>query len=254
MTARLNGLNILITRAQAAAQSMIADIEYHGGQAFVAPVMTFQSLSLKDDEEKKIKELGQYQWVIWTSANGVRFFMEHLKHLSLSLPKKMKLAVVGEKTAKVLEDYGYSADFVPEVYTAEALAAGMRREPSDRVLLPVGKLAKDDLSKELRQLGFAVERVNIYDTLCNEAIKPRVHQLVLDNSINVVTFASPSAVRFFLILTQSLDMELFWQRVVIACIGEVTAAEVERHGLTAHIVSAQHTASALIQSIARYKR
>jgi len=254
MTENLNGLNILITRAQIAAQSMITDIERCGGQSLVAPVMTFQPLSLTTDEKQKMKKLEQYQWVMWTSANGVRFFMEHLKQLSLSLPKEMKFAVVGEKTARALKDYGYSADFIPEVYTAESLAEGMGQEPSVRILLPVGKLARDNLGEKLRKIGFSIERLNVYDTLCNEAIKPRLHRLILDNAIDVVTFASPSAVRFFLILTQSLDMKLFWQRVVVACIGKVTAEEVEHHGLTAHIVSAKHTASALLQAIARYKR
>ncbi|GGE42572.1 hypothetical protein GCM10011391_21720 [Pullulanibacillus camelliae] len=253
MTEGLNGLRILITRAQSAAQSMIADIEKRGGQALIAPVMTFQSLALTDNAQQKLKELGQYQWVMWTSANGVRFFMEHLKHLGLSLPSHVQLAAVGKKTAKALEEYGYATDFIPREYTAKALAAGMREEERGRVLLPLGRLAKDDLSETLTRLGFISERLNVYDTLCNEAIRPLLHQLILENRMDVVTFASPSAVRFFLTLIQPLDTTLFWKHVIIACIGEVTAEEVKRHGLTAQIIPKQYTASALIQSIAHYR-
>ncbi|GGH89064.1 uroporphyrinogen-III synthase [Pullulanibacillus pueri] len=252
MSGGLEGLKIINTRAIAVSKAFSAEIEAQGGTVIQAPVMTFQSLPLTPSSVAVLHELNSFDWIVWTSGNGVRFFMEQLKAFNITLPQQLNIAVVGSKTAQIIKNYGLQPDIIPSRFTAEMLAAAMQKKAKGRVLLPLGKMAKQELEIALQADGFETYRVNVYDTVCNEKVKPVLKQIIEANTADVVTFSSPSAVRFFCELTASLECSLFWERVAIACIGQVTAGEVVRQGLHPAIVPETYTASALIESIIHY--
>ncbi|MFC4618164.1 uroporphyrinogen-III synthase [Camelliibacillus cellulosilyticus] len=248
------GKRILITRARAASASMMARIEALGGEAVSVPVIAFKPLALSETEARLLKNAAAFDWVVVTSANGVRFLQKQLERLEARLDG-VKVAAVGSKTAETLKKIGVTPSLIPDIYTANGLAeAFIKKDGASTLLLVLGKKARTTLEDRLAKAGFHPTRVDVYDTVKKEKSASLVQDAVQSSAIDVVTFASPTAVDFFLALADGLDLAPFWRRTKIACIGTVTAQHVKSKGLCPVIVPKTFTASALVDAIAEYYR
>ncbi|WP_143287073.1 uroporphyrinogen-III synthase [Caenibacillus caldisaponilyticus] len=248
----LAGRTILLTRERNASRQMAELIAARGGEALIAPVMKFAPAPLSAAALNCIRGVNGFDWIVLTSANGVRYFFDVLSAQRLEIVGP-KFAVVGQKTAEALERRGIKPDLIPDDFTAEKLADRMAaQQEKGQVLLALGTLAKDDLERRLREAGYEVARVDVYQTVLNEAAKPIVQTVVAEAAVDAVVFASPSAIRFFMSMADGLDQRAFWRRAAVACIGPVTADAARAHGLTPSIVPATYTAHALIQGVEQY--
>lgn len=253
MPGPLYGKRILLTREQAPSETMARHIQDLDGEAVILPVMKIVQSDLTQEEVKTIQHTEQFDWVILTSASGVRTFMKNIELLDVTL-SNVKIAAVGKKTAQVIRDYGLSVERVPDEFTAEGLASLFVKNADEgtSVLLPLGQLAKPHLETELQKAGFLVKRINVYQTVPNEEVQADLIKLVEDRNVDVVTFASPSAVDFFLKMTAQVDLSDFWEHTMVACIGKVSAAFARSQGLVPRIVPDTFTADNLVEAIAEY--
>ncbi|MGV3487946.1 MAG: uroporphyrinogen-III synthase [Tuberibacillus sp.] len=249
----LQGKKILLTREKAPSLLMAEEIRALGGEAVIAPVMKMVPNPLSPSEREAVKRINAFDWIIFTSSNGVKYFIKHAESLGINISKP-KIAAVGSKTAKAVQDYGLTVHRMPVEFTAEGLAEQFSQNGAhgSSILLALGQLAKSELERHLQLAGCRTMRIDVYKTEANEGIKDDLSRILLKNDIDVVTFASPSAIDFFLSLTEHLNLHEFWSRAIVACIGKVSAAHANKRGLSPQIVPEVFTAQSLIEAIADY--
>ena len=188
--------------------------------------------------------LPQYDWLIFTSANAVDFFFRRVDERGIRVDG-VAVAVVGSATADKLAERGLTPDFMPDEFTGEQLALGLGDLTGKRVLLPRAKQGRPQIVALLRQQGATVDDVALYDTVT--AVPTPAALANLAAGFEAITFTSPSSVRNFLKLTDSLNLSGLLERAVIACIGPVTAAEAAKFNLHTTLIPDEYTIEGLVQ-------
>lgn len=245
-TSPLSGLRILVTRAEEQAGELAERLRALGAVAIVystishAPPLDWTPL------DQALANLAQYDWVIFTSANGVRFCFERAATLGLPMDKvcDVRVAAVGRATAQALAEQGVRVDFVPDQYVAEALVAGINNVAGQRILLPRADIARKTLVEAFVAKGALVDDVIAYRTL---PAAPPANDHALN--VDIATFTSASTVRNLAawLRPQPLSEALAGAR--IACIGPITAQTAIAAGLAVEIVATEHTLDGLIRAI-----
>jgi uroporphyrinogen-III synthase len=199
-------------------------------------------------------EWGDYDWVVFTSANGVSYFWQRLEASGAGPAwfARTRVAAIGPETARTLAARGVQPDLVPDEYVAEALVACIADERDlrgARILLPRADIARDALQHGLRDAGALVDCVVAYRTAPAVASPELVAQL-RSGTMDVVTFTSSSTVRS---LVQMLGGDVaILGNTVVACIGPVTAASARSVGLTPDVVAEQYTIPGLVDALNAY--
>ena len=251
----LFGKRILVTRSREQASVLSEKLEALGAEAWEYPTIKIQPPSNLEQLDQAVAEAGTYQWIIFTSVNGVTAFFQRLKAQKLDIRslKDAKICAIGPKTAEALEGRGLLVDVMPEVFRAEAVVEALkdRIKPGDHVLLPRADLARQVLVDSLVQLGADVHEVIAYQTVLADAADT---QLLLEKlqakEIHVVTFTSSSTVTNFLKLVG--DHRDLLDGITVACIGPITAETAEKHGLQVDICAEQYTIDGLVTAIQKY--
>jgi len=249
----LSGKRILVTRAREQASLLSEKITALGGEP-----LEFPTIMLEDPEDwslvdRCIEELERYNWVIFTSVNGVEYFFRRLRHQGRDIRAlhRAHLCAIGPKTREALEGYGLLVEYVPTEYRAEEIAAGLRGKitPGERVLLPRAREARKVLPEMLRKMGAHVEDVAVYRTVPvtdkGETLKNMIHR----GEIDLVTFTSSSTVRNFMHLIGEHSFGTLEKRPVTACIGPITADTARRLNLPVDIQAEVYTIDGLIEAI-----
>ena len=256
-TRPLFGKRVLVTRAREQASILCARLRDLGAEPVelstikIAPPDDFGPL------DQAIERLSTYQWVIFTSVNGVESFMRRLwsRGYDARAFGAVKLAAIGPVTAQELEKSALRADYMPGEYVAEAISEGITVSPGDRILLPRADLARPALAQELAAQGALVDEVVAYRTVPDETARAKVRML-LDTKPDIVTFASSSTVQN---LAAALRSELGenWASALagatIACIGPITAQTAQELGLKVDVVAPEHTIEGLLEAIVTFE-
>ncbi|WP_408007105.1 uroporphyrinogen-III synthase [Pseudalkalibacillus sp. A8] len=248
-----SGHKILITRSEEQALPLVHSIEQRGGEAVVIPLLTFQTPDDNTALRRAIHEIEQFQWVVFTSQNTVRFFMNQIEKegRSFDLLHTLKIAAIGKKTVELLERFGIEVDFVPSKFVAEIFIDEFinHTKNEDRILLPHGNLARSIIIDKLGEAGRNVEAVIAYETVPNFDIREDLQQTLRSNDIDILTFTSSSTVHFFFRLAEEKVILKDW---IWACIGPITAETLKGYGVTADIVADEYTTEGLVASIESY--
>ena len=161
--------------------------------------------------DRAIDQLKSYDWIIFTSANGVNFFWQRMKEKGkrLRLPSSLKVCAIGPATANQLKEKGISVDYMPKEFVAEAILKGFEKMPmkGKRILLARAKKARDVLPKGLRELGAEVDVVEVYRTVKPRGGAKRLRRLLTEGKIDVITFTSSSTVNHFAELLKKEDLK-----------------------------------------------
>jgi uroporphyrinogen-III synthase len=254
MAGSLRGKRILVTRAAEQAESFSAKIRARGGQPVEIPVLAFRRPEDPSEIETALQYLQDYRWVVFTSANGVRYFFQILREAGFDYPVGVKTAVVGQKTFRALQKYGVNADLIPEQFVAESLLERLKSEvrSGDAVLMPRGNLARKKLSEELSEFGANVTDLVVYETVVNRDGGKTLNTLLKDRRLDMVTFTSSSTVKYFLELLEERGGRKYLDDVKIACIGPITAKTANEHGLAPGIIADQYTVDGLLDAIEQF--
>jgi uroporphyrinogen III methyltransferase/synthase len=249
----LFGKRVLITRALTQAHDLAQKIIALGGEPLCLPVLKFAPPADPVPLDGALDSLGGFEWVLFTSATGVDYFINRLRQRDLDIRSlRGKLAALGPGTARALAGYGLRVDFVPEEYRAESLLDGLLSViPSgSRVLLPRAAEARNVLPDGLRAAGILVEVVSSYQTLPEGARYKKVLQETLDQGqVDYLTFTSSSTVKNFKALLDDQEVSHLLARSRVACIGPVTAATAAGLGIPVDLVAEQYTIDGLLEML-----
>ncbi|MBL3890762.1 uroporphyrinogen-III synthase, partial [Bacillus cereus] len=188
----LAGKTVLITRAQHQAKQMSVAVKEKSGIPLEIPLLRMEGMSHRQIQHIE-EQLHSYDWVIFTSRNGVGFFLDSLKK---KLPLTIKIAAVGVKTKLELEKRGYQVHFVPTSFVAEAFAEEFLKELSgnERILFPKGNLAREVIPVALREIGISLDELTVYGTKVNIEKKQELIAALKLGKVDIITFTSPSTV------------------------------------------------------------
>lgn len=253
----LFGKRVLMTRAKEQAGELAGLLAAAGAEPVEGA--TIQIVEPKDwvPVDRAIDAVGQYDWLIFTSVNGVGQFMKRLRargHDARSLAGR-RICCIGPRTAEELAQYGVNADVVPSEYQAEGVLATLAESNLSRarVLIPRAEVARELLPDDLRARGAVVDVIPVYRTVIPRESIEGWKQLLADRQIDVVTFTSSSTVRNFIELVGGeAQARLLVQSVAVACIGPITAQTAREAGLVVSIMPEENTIPALVEAMAGY--
>ncbi|MFW6004994.1 MAG: uroporphyrinogen-III C-methyltransferase [Desulfonatronovibrionaceae bacterium] len=250
----LLGRGVVVTRAREQASGLLRDLTELGACCHEFPTIKIQPFKDYTLLKQSVLELEGYDWIVFTSVNGVRFFWKQLRSMNLDARHlgTRKVAAIGPATALALEKRGIFADFVPEKYVAESVVQGLLRlgVKDSRVLIPRARVAREVLPEELKKAGARVDVVPVYETVLAQQDGQNILEGLEKGEIHYVTFTSSSTVDNFLTLVTPESLEPYvHQGLKLACIGPVTAATLEKHGLQASIMPEDYTIPGLIKAL-----
>ncbi len=255
----LFGKRIVVTRSRDQA-SVFAELLINAGATTIEfPTIDVVPPASWEELDRAIAEIEGYQWIIFTSANAIRFFFERLRNLGrdLRILKGVNLCVVGSKTAEALEAHGLRPDLVPSEFKAEGVLAALGgiKVKGHRFLIPRAKVARELIPDKLREQGAEVTVATAYENMRPAADLERVQKLFEENKIAAVTFTSSSTVHNFVEILGQKEYKKLMAGVVVACIGPVTAKTAEEYGMKTDIMPRDYTIPALVEAMVEfYKR
>ncbi len=252
----LFGRRVLITRPALQAEGMELMLRERGAVPVLHPVIDIKPAISYRKLDKAIKNIIHYDWLIFTSVNGVDAFFYRMDQLGKDARwlANIKTGVIGPATNRALEERGIRSDFMPVVFTSTGLLAAIRRNriKNKKVLLPRANIADKELSDGLKELGASVDKVTVYRTVAARASQSKRRELLLAGRIDVVTFTSASTVTGLLRGMNKEDIASI--KAKIACIGPKTAQTAVSAGLKADIIAAESTTESLVEAIEQYYR
>ncbi|MBL8794653.1 MAG: uroporphyrinogen-III C-methyltransferase [Planctomycetia bacterium] len=243
---------VLVTRPKHQAGDFVQRLEQLGATPYILPTVEIRDPPSWDAVDRAIAHLASYQWLVFTSSNGVHAFVKRLRHLGRDLRAlgTIRLAAIGPETAAALRGYHLEPDLVPEVYRAEALAAALKeRVGGQRVLLARADRAREVLRAELEAVA-DIEQVCVYSQV--DAVLEDAEPLncLRRGEIDFVTLTSANIARS---LIRELD-ETSRQRirsgeVKLVTISPVTSAAVVELGLPVAAEATVHTTAGVLAAL-----
>ena len=245
----LFGRRIVVTRAQDQSAEFVDRLHALGADVLEWPVISLHPALDPTPLDQAIERLATYDWLIFTSVNGVRFFLERLDKSSHDLRSlKARICAIGPATRKTLENLHLKVDLMPEEYVAESLVSAFAGEKlqGKRILLPRAAVARDLIPTELSKLGAEIDVVEAYRNEVPADAGARAHNfLSAAKKPDWITFTSSSTVTNAMAIAGPDALK----GVRIASIGPVTSKTVREHGLTVDAEAKQFTVDGLIQAI-----
>jgi len=246
------GRTVIVTRAARQAAPLSSALTEFGAKVIEAPTIDIRPPQSFEDVDAALRRLGDFDWVTFTSPNGVSAFVHRCGRLGLDARALggVKVAAVGSATAAALRKHFIAADLVPEQFTTEALGRTLVASgdmEGKRILLARADVATETLPDILRGGGAAVEDIAVYCTARPDALPQEAIRSLRDNQAEWVTFTSPLTVTNFLALIDKEKVDP--GGIKLAAIGPVTAEALRRRGLTPTVVARPHTIDALVDAI-----
>lgn len=249
----LFGKRIIVTRARHQASALSQVIEDLGGEAWEFPAIEIVPPTLPERLTKVIKELKRFQWLVFTSVNGVEAFFKELGKQGRDIRdlKGMEIVAIGPVTRAALENKNLRVAYVPEEYRAEKIIEGLasRILPGQGVLIARAEEARDILPESLKALGADVWDVPAYKTVLGGANREELKRLLGEKVVDAVTFTSSSTVRNFMQLLDG-DTSLL-DNVTVFSIGPITSATARELGLKVHKEAVQYTIKGLVEALVK---
>lgn len=250
----LEGKRILVTRPKDQARSLTGALEALGASVIAAPAIRIQPPDDFAPLDRAIRKLERFDWIVFTSVNGVRAFFERRRRArpDASLAR-VRFAAIGPATARALEahDPSIAAEVVPERYVAEDVFRALKEADElsgKRILLPRADIAREALPRLLREAGAFVVVVCAYRTEPDAESIERAVRLAEKGGVDLVTFTSGSTVRSFFEVARSRSPKASFE-FACASIGPITSAALRGLGLEPDVEAAEHTADGLVEAI-----
>ncbi|WP_147822307.1 uroporphyrinogen-III C-methyltransferase [Salidesulfovibrio onnuriiensis] len=246
------GKGVVVTRAREQASGLVDVLRGHGACVYEFPTISVEHLDDYAEVETSILQLARYDWLVFTSVNGVKFFWEQLQEIGLDsrILAGLEVAAIGPATADALRERGINPDFVPEKYVAEHVVEGLlaRGIQGKSVLVPRAKVAREVLPDELKKAGCEVQILPVYETRLAGSDVDEVRAALDAGKIEYVTFTSSSTVHNFFELMPAEEFKKY-EGVKIASIGPVTTKTVHEYGFTVAVKPEEYTIPGLVEEL-----
>ncbi len=241
MSGALTGKRVAVTRAREQSEELAAKLRALDAEPVLWPLIAFAPPADDAPLRAAIARIAQFDWIVFSSANGVRAFFERLDSPPAEHPR---VAAVGPQTAHALEAQGWTVTAVPAEFVGAKIAGALGDVRGRTILVIRPDIAPPDLADSLRVRGARVHEVVAYRTTVALDDGP----LDLD-AVDAITLASGSAAAE---LARRLAGQTIPQRVCVACIGPSTAKAARAAGLPATCIAATHTLDGLVAVLAAY--
>ena len=246
----LFGKRVLVTRSRSQASVLSRLLAQEGAEAVELPAISIDSTPDLKALDKALNHLSDYDWVVFTSSNGVEAFFSRLFQLGKDVRAlaRIRICAIGEATSASLKTYGIVADLIPEDFSSQGILNSFRRIKIDDAsfLLPRADLAGQELATELVKMGARVKQVVTYKTVPAKQGSIDAESIFRDG-IDIITFTSSSTVKGLVNLLDGNKKMLDGSS--IACIGPVTAETAEKAGLKVDVVAKEHTIPGLVKAL-----
>lgn len=251
-TKPLFGKTIVVTRARAQASVLTSKLEDLGASVIEASAIKTQPLPNTKEIDETFVSLDKYDMLIFTSAEGVRYFFSALNERGLDVRSlhHQKVCAIGSATAKALMDKGVLADVIPPNYQAESVVDVVvpMMEENEKVLLVQPKIARNIIPEGLRNVGIHVDIVRLYETVQDTSSRDILRHALEAGQVDYVTFTSSSTVTNTLELLGEEALELL-KKTKVVCIGPITAATATEKGIEVNLVGDTFTIPAMVDVI-----
>lgn len=251
----LFGRRILVTRARHQNSGLLEKIHEMGGEGIEFPVIRIASPSDFTEFDHALQQLEVYDWVLFTSVNGVESFFRRLIELGLDVRQmaKAQIGAIGPKTAEALMEKGLRVEVLPDEYRAEALVESLRIrvKKGQHVLLPRANIARKVLVEELKKEGCVVSEVDAYETKIVTENAEAMIELLRKREIDIITFTSSSTVQNFIhaLALEQEEYSKLLHHTKVVCIGPITAETAQKLGVPVHSIAETYTIDGLIEAI-----
>ena len=252
----LFGKGIVVTRARAQASDLIRQLSHLGAECFEYPTIRIRPPRDWSVLHQAIEAIADYDWLIFTSVNGVKYFFEQLFEQGKDVRTlgHLQTAAIGPATAEKLLEFGIKTDIVPENYRAESVVAAFEEIDiaGRKILLPRAGEARPVLPKELTKMGARVDEISVYHT---EPVTDKAEELIqkLENKeVDLITFTSSSTVTNFKALLPESRFETLLKGVTVASIGPITTDTAEKLGFHVDITAETFTIPGLCDAIVEF--
>ena len=250
VTMPLQGKRILVTRAQAQAHDLETRLQALGATALAFP--TIHITPPRDGYaalDAALRELATFDWVVFTSVNGVDHVWQRMAVLGLDdhVFTRLQLAAIGPATAAELAARGLQSVVVPKRFVAEALLEVMPDPAGKRFLLPRAALARDTLRTGLQRAGAQVVEASAYDTILPEPSSETLAEI--EAGVDVLTFTASSTVRNFVAQLGQARARSLADRAQVAVIGPITAETARNLGLRIDVEASEYTIGGLVAAL-----
>lgn len=252
----LFGKKIVTTRTCGQSTGLRIKLEALGAEVLEFPTIRIGPPAAWEAIDRALGALQTYDWVIFSSPNGVHTFFERLKALRLDARAlaQTRVAVVGPQTAGEVQKYGVRADLIPTRFETQALLEAFQKKPSlvknKKMLLVQAAIAKPDLERGLKKLDAAVVRLAAYRTSLPKLVSPALKTAILKGSVDAVTFTSGSTVEHFAKILGKANARSLSRKAVFASIGPVTSAALKKNKLRLGCEAKTFTIDGLIKTLA----
>jgi len=261
-TKPLFGKRVLVTRTLEQAGEFVKLLEKEGAEPVIFPTIKTAPPPDWKKLDAAIKRLSVYDWAIFTSVNGVKYFNERLYKLGYDIRelKGVKICAIGPRTEEAVRSLGIRVDLTPKEYRAEAVISGLGRRGirgsnplrGKRFLLARALEAREILPVEIKRLGGRIDVAPAYKTVRPNKEAGEIKKLLMDNGIDVITFTSASTVTNFAAMFKKKELAALLKDVKTACIGPITADAARAHGIEVDIMPEKYTIPALTEAMVEY--
>lgn len=246
----LFGKKILVTRTREQASKLSKALFELGAEVIEIPTIEIRPISTEMTKEF-VQKLPSYDFLIFTSENGVKFFFEALFNLGLDLRilGNIKIAVIGPATEKALLKRGLLADLKPsQNFTQEGLIEVFQKINLEgkKVLIVRAKKARENLPQALQTMGAEVDILPIYETIKPTESLSRLKDVL--SILDLITFTSSSTVENFMELLKEGNLKLP-DATICASIGPITSETLKKYGIEPKIEAKEYTIPGLVQAI-----
>ena len=255
-TRPLLGKRIVVTRAREQASDLVRQLADLGAECLQYPTIRVIPAADTDPLDNAIGRLSAYDWIVFTSVNGVKFFFERLfeSDRDVRALNHLHTAAIGPVTSQQLRTFGLNSDILPKNYRAEAVVEAFRKEDlkGKKILLPRAAEARPVLPVELRKMGAEVHEVTAYLT---ENVADNADLLIeqlTNKRIDLITFTSSSTVKNFKAMLPSENIKDLLDGVTIASIGPITTDTAKELGFEVDITAHTYTIPGLCDAIMKH--
>ncbi|MFN3406400.1 MAG: uroporphyrinogen-III C-methyltransferase [Caldimicrobium sp.] len=249
----LFGKKILVTRTREQASKLSQALFELGAEIIEIPTIEIRPI-FTEETQGFLKSISSYDYLIFTSENGIKYFFEALFKLGLDLRVlgNVKIAVIGPSTEKALLNRGLLADFKPsQNFTQEGLIEVFQHINllKKKILIVRAKKARENLPQALQAMGAKVDILPIYETIKPKESLEKLKEVI--SSLDLITFTSSSTVENFIDLLKEGNLKLS-DRTICASIGPITSETLRKYGLEPKIEAKEYTIPGLVQAIINF--
>jgi uroporphyrinogen III methyltransferase/synthase len=253
----LFGKNIIVTRARKNASTLSKKIIELGGNPIEIPTIEIKPKS-SELIQSKITNINKYEWLVFTSVNGVEIFFKEFINLFQDIRKlgELKIAVIGSETGRAVKRLNLKVDLIPKVFTAEGLLESFKKLKinDSRIFIPRASRARDDLIIGLKQMGNKVKEVKIYDTVMpSNQDKKNVESKINGIDIHYTTFTSSSTVDNFFKYVNPKSFKLKTKTKFVS-IGPITSKRLKAYGIKTDLICKKFTIDNMLNEIVKYNK